>query len=90
MYVINLLGFETHEVIGTKMKQAGCSSGKKIILNWAVTDKEGFYVIKVSSCGAWSEPFYYIISNWERYDLKVKIDSNSFKAFKSEYLSLIE
>lgn len=88
--VIKLLGYDTYRVIGTKMKQTGCTSGKRIALNWAVTDKNGLYVIKVSTCGAWSESLYYIISEGERYDIKLDGNIESFKSFRKEYFNLFE
>jgi hypothetical protein len=86
--VIKLLGCDSYDNIGTRMSQTGCGSGKRIVLNWAVTDKNGFYVIKVATCGAWTQPLFYIVSEGKKYDIDISDDLRNFETFKQEYKTL--
>jgi hypothetical protein len=48
--VLKALGYSQSEV-GTRMTQTGCTSGKRIVINWMVSDTTGIYVLKTASCG---------------------------------------
>jgi hypothetical protein len=85
-YVIKLLGRSSYRVVGTKMSQTGCVSKKTLVINWAVSSENEMFVIKTSSCGAWTELSYYIISERNLFKIDLKKDCTNFEEFKTEYL----
>ncbi len=84
--IIKQFGCDSYNKVGTKRTQTGCTSGKKIVINWAVTDKNGLYILSVSTCGAYSHKSCYIVSNMGKYDTHMSQPIDSFADFRKIYL----
>ena len=87
MEVLQVLGYDSYSEIGTRASQKGCTSRKNAVINWAVTDKNGLYVLSVSSCGAYSNTKYYIISKNVKTEVDLSHDFRTFKNFRQAYIS---
>jgi hypothetical protein len=87
MEVLKVLGYDSYSEIGTHQTQKGCTSGKKIVLDWAVTDNKGLYVLSVSSCGRSSQTRYYLISGNQKTEIDLHKNFSSFEDFRKAYIA---
>lgn len=84
--IFKIFGCDSYKKVGTRRTQTGCTSGKRIVVNWAVTDKNGLYIMSVATCGRASNTSYYIISKGEKYNTNISQDLDTFDDFKRVYL----
>jgi hypothetical protein len=84
--ILNLLGYDSYHKVGTKQTQKGCTSGKRIMINWVEKCETGLYVISTSSCGAFSEDFCYIVYKGQAFDMHLTQNPGSFDDLKKIYL----
>jgi|SRR6185312_8722089 len=84
--IIKLLGCDNYRVIGTKEFQEGCTSGKNIVILWAVKDDKGLWVMHMATCGRASNDHYYIISDNKLIEVYIhNKDLMTFDDFKVAY-----
>ncbi|MBC7865806.1 MAG: hypothetical protein IAF38_22725 [Bacteroidia bacterium] len=84
--VFKTFGCDSYDNVGTKRRETGCTSGKHIVINWAVTDKNGLYIMSVSTCGIFSNTSFYLIEEGEKYNSGLKGEIHSFENFKKKYI----
>ncbi len=86
--IIKTLGYDSYDQVGTRKTQTGCTSGKRIVINWSVTNNNGLYVMGISTCGAYSDTNYFIITGNTKYKISIEGYFNNFKHFKKAYLQV--
>lgn len=82
--IIKLLGCDSYEKIGTKATQTGCTSGKNIVIFWAMKDSSGVWIMHIAHCGRARWDNYYIVSNGKLIDVPIADRNKDFKGFKVE------
>ncbi len=86
--VLKVLGYDSYDRVGTKKVQTGCTSGKRIVINWIVKSDKDLYVLSLSSCGAWSEIHNYCIFKNELFEIPINLEVRNFNQLRKEYLKL--
>ncbi|MBI5540228.1 MAG: hypothetical protein HY951_09240 [Bacteroidia bacterium] len=84
--LIKTLGYDSYDQIGTRKTQTGCTSGKRIVINWLATNNDGLYVMSISTCGAYSDTNYFIVTGKTKYKISIEGYFNNFNQFKKAYL----
>jgi len=88
--IIDSLGCNSYDMIGTKASQTGCTSGRRLVIFWVVTDNNGIWIMhNIAHGGTARWDNYYVISNIQFWDVPLTnwnlMDFESFKTAFIEY-----
>jgi hypothetical protein len=82
-----IYGCKLENQIGNKISQTGCTSGKRILVNWLVKNEFNIWFASVNNCGDWTSNKYFIVKDQIATEIDMDGKFNSFQAYKRAYLA---